>query len=392
MTIMQNKIYKDYVESIRPYEPGKPIKEVERELGLKRVVKLASNENPLGPSRKALRAMRRALREVHRYPDGSCFYLRKRLAEELGVGENQLVFGNGSNEIIELLARGFLSEGDQVISSACSFLVYPLITKACGAEYVEVPMKDFRYDLKGILEAVTPKTRLIFIANPNNPTGTYLTREEVEDFLTKVPKEVVVCFDEAYVDFVEARDFPYLLFHVKTEKPNVIILRTFSKSYGLAGVRIGYGVGAPELIEYLHKVRQPFNVNALAQAGATAALDDRLFLWRTRHLVFRGRKYLYRRLKRHGFHYVPSQANFVLIDVVHDADQVFQHFLRQGVIVRSMKAYGLSTFIRVSVGRRSENSKFIRVLKKFKRHCEASKVGAPFMEPTGAINRAPTVK
>ena len=364
---MQKKIYKDYVESIRPYEPGKPISEVQRELGLRRVIKMASNENPLGPSRKALRAMRRALREIHLYPDGACFHLRKRLAEELGVGENQLIIGNGSNEIIEFLARAFLSEGDQVISSASTFLVYPILTQACGAEYVEVPMKDFRYDLKGILDRITERTKLIFIANPNNPTGTYVNREEVEDFLTKVPKEVMVCFDEAYVDFVDAKDFPYLLFQVKTERPNLIVLRTFSKSFGLAGVRVGYGMGAPGLIQYLHKVRQPFNVNSIAQAGAAAALDDRLFLWRTKSLVARGRRYFYRRLKRYGFNFIPSQANFILIDTGRDAEEVFQAFLREGIIIRSMKAYGLSTWIRVTVGRRSENSKFMRLLKKMKK-------------------------
>lgn len=366
METMQNKIYKDYVETIRPYEPGKPIREVEQELGLGRVIKMASNENPLGPSRKALRAMRRALREAHLYPDGSCYYLRKRLAEEHGIGENQLIIGNGSNEIIELLARGFLNEGDRVISSRSTFLVYPIITQCCGAEYVEAPMQDFRYDLRGILDRITERTRLIFIANPNNPTGTYVTRSEVEDFLAKVPKGVIVCFDEAYVDFVEAKDFPYLLFHVKTERPNLIVLRTFSKSFGLAGLRVGYGMGSPELIRYLHKIRQPFNVNSIAQAGAEAALDDRFFLWRTKALVSRGRTYLYRRLKRLGLTYVPSQANFILINVERDSDEVFQEFLRQGIIVRSMKAYGFPTWIRLTIGRRSQNARFIRVLKKLR--------------------------
>ena len=366
MHTMERKLFKQHVESIRPYEPGKPIEEVERELGLKRIVKLASNENPLGPSRKALRAMRRALRELHLYPDGSCRRLIERLSAELGIGENQLIIGNGSNEIIEFLARGFLSEGDQVISSASTFLVYPILTQASGAEFIEVPMKDFRYDLKGILERITPRTKLIFIANPNNPTGTYVTRDEVEDFLAKVPRDVIVCFDEAYVDFVDAKDFPFLLFQVKTERPNLVVLRTFSKSYGLAGIRVGYGMGAPELIQYLHKIRQPFNVNAIAQAGALAALDDRLFLWRTKFLVARGRLYLYRRLKRLGLAYLPSQANFVLIDMEQDADEIFQHFLKEGVIIRSMKAYGLPTWVRVTVGRRSQNARFIRVLRRLR--------------------------
>ena len=286
------KLFKDYIQDIVPYEPGKPIEEVERELGLLGVTKLASNENPLGPSRKALRAMRAALRRVHLYPDGGCYELKNRLAEEHGLPADQFIIGNGSNEIIELLARGFLNEGDKVISSDCSFLVYPLITKACGATYVPVPMKDFRYDLKGILEQIDERTKLIFIANPNNPTGTYVKSDEVEDFLSKVPKDVIVCFDEAYIDFVEAKDFPYLLFHVKANKPNVILLRTFSKSFGLAGLRVGYGMASKELIGYLGKVRQPFNVNRIAQIGAKAALDDRLFLWRTKRLVSRGRLYL----------------------------------------------------------------------------------------------------
>lgn len=363
MQTMNKQIYKDYIEAIRPYEPGKPIHEVERELGLSRVIKMASNENPLGPSRRALRAMRRALREAHLYPDGGSADLVKRLSEELGVSERQLIIGNGSNEIIEFLARGFLSEGDQVISSESTFLVYPLITQACGAEFIPVPMKNYRYDLRGILERITARTKLIFVANPNNPTGTYVTREEVDDFLTKVPKDVIVCFDEAYIDFVEAKDFPYLLFHLKTEKPNLIVLRTFSKTFGLAGVRVGYGIGAPELIQYLHKVRQPFNVNSIAQAGARAALDDRLFLWRTKRLVARGRKYLYRKLKRFGFRFLLSEANFVLIDVGRDSQEVFQEFLRHGVIVRAMKGYGLANWIRVTVGRRLENSRFIRVLR-----------------------------
>lgn len=262
------------------------------------------------------------------------------------------------------MTRGFLSEGDQVISSAATFLVYPILTQACGAEYIEVPMQDFRYHLKGILDRITERTRLIFVANPNNPTGTYVTREEVEDFLTKVPKDVIVCFDEAYIDFVEAKDFPYLLFHIKTERPNVVVLRTFSKSFGLAGLRIGFGMGPPELIQYLHKIRQPFNINSIAQVGAVAALDDKLFLWRTKSLVSRGRKYLYRRLRRYGFGFIPSQANFVLVNVGKDADEVFQDFLRKGIIVRSMKAYGLPNWIRVSVGRWSENHKFIRTLRK----------------------------
>ena len=362
---MSKEFFKSYIQAVKPYEPGKPIKEVERELGLRRVVKLASNENPLGPSGKALRAMRRAIREVHLYPESSCFYLIQRLAVELGVHANQLIVGNGSNEIIELVARGFISEGDEVISSETSFLVYPILTQVCGAKYVSVPMKDHRYDLQGILNAITEKTKVIFIANPNNPTGTYVTAAEVEDFISRVPKDVLICFDEAYVDFVEAQDFPRMIFHAKTEKKNILVFRTFSKAFGLAGLRVGYAVGSPEMIGYLHKIRQPFNVNSIAQAGAAAALDDRFFLWRTKHLVASGRRYFYRVFRKLGLNALPSQANFVLVDTGRDADEVFKALLKQGMIVRSMKAYGLSTWIRVTVGRRGQNALFYRLLRNY---------------------------
>ena len=361
---MTQQFFKSHIQSVHPYEPGKPIKELEREMGLRNVIKLASNENPLGPSGKALRAMRRALREVHLYPESKCYYLVNRLSQELGLPQEQLIIGNGSNEIIELLARGFLSPGDEVLSSETSFLVYPILSQVCGAEYKAVPMKDYKFDLPAIAKAVTDKTRIIFIANPNNPTGTYVTAAEVEAFLAEVPKDVIVCMDEAYVDFVEAPDFPHMLNYLAKHE-NVIVFRTFSKAYGLAGVRIGYAVGSKEMISYLHKIRQPFNVNSIAQAGATAALDDRFFLWRTKHLVSVGRKYLYRRLTKMGLRFLPSQANFVLIDTGRSADEVFKALLKQGMIVRSMKAYGLTTWIRVTVGRRSQNVLFCRLLKRY---------------------------
>ena len=376
------KFFKDYIQSLVPYEPGKPIEEVERELGLFRqrtdpsdfwrmgVTKLASNENPLGPSRKALRAMRAALRRVHLYPDGGCYELKHRLSEEYGLSSDQFLIGNGSDEILSLLARAFLNEGDKVISSDCSFLIYPLVTQACGATYVPVPMKDFRYDLKAILDQIDDRTRIIFIANPNNPTGTYVRADEVEDFLSKVPKDVVVCFDEAYIDFVEAKDFPYLLFHVKTGKPNIILLRTFSKSFGLAGLRVGYGMASKELIQYLGKVRQPFNVNRMAQIGAKAALDDRLFLWRTKRVVSRGRLYLYRKFTQMGLSFVPSEANFVLVNVGRSGRKVSEALMKRGVIVRAMDGYGLHTYIRVTIGTRFELMRFIHALKKVLRKGE----------------------
>jgi len=356
--------FKKNIQDIKPYEPGKPIKELQREYGMRHVIKLASNENPLGPSGKAIRAMRAAIRDVHLYPEGSCHYLLTRLSEELEIDPAHLIFGNGSNEIIELLARGFLSEGDEVISSEMTFLVYPILSQVCGAKFVTVPMtKDYRYDLEAILGAITPKTKLIFIANPNNPTGTYVTAGEVEDFLSKVPANVVVCFDEAYVDFVEAEDFPKMLTYVKAGRPNVVVLRTFSKAYGLAGLRIGYGAASKELVAYLHKVRQPFNVNSLAQVAATAALDDSFFRWRTKWLVVRGRKFYYRKLKKLGLGYLPSQANFILVNMKSDGQEVYQYLLRQGMIVRPMGAYKLPDWIRITIGRRSQNVELIRLLK-----------------------------
>ena len=362
---MIKEIFKKNIASVHPYEPGKPIKELERELGLRHVIKLASNENALGPSRKALRAMRRAILEAHLYPESKCYYLTNRLSREWDIPAEHLIIGNGSNEIIELLMRGFVSEGDEVLSSDTSFLVYPILTQVCGARYVSVPMKNFCYDLDAMAEAISDRTRIIFIANPNNPTGTYVTHDHVLRFLDRVPKHVIVCFDEAYFDFVEATDFPRTLEWVREKRKNIILMRTFSKSYGLAGLRIGYGMGAPDVMEYLHKIRQPFNVNAIAQAAATAALDDRFFLWRTKHMVSQGRKFFYRRLPKLGVEYVPSQGNFILMNTGRPANELFQALLRKGVIIRSMKAYGLDTWIRVTIGRRSQNAHFYRVLKNF---------------------------
>jgi histidinol-phosphate aminotransferase len=362
---MNWEIFKPHIQDIKPYEPGKPIKEVERELGLRRVIKLASNENPIGPSGKAVWAMRRAVREVHLYPESTCYYLVKRLSQELGVPEGQILAGNGSNELIELLMRGLVSPGDEVLSSETSFLVYPILTQACGGKFVSVPMKNYRYDLQAMLKAVTERTKIIFIANPNNPTGTYVTAKEVEEFIAKVPENIIICFDEAYVDFVDAPDFPWPLAHVKQGRKNIVILRTFSKAYGLAGLRIGYGIAHPELIGYLHKIRQPFNVNAIAQAGAEAALDDRFFLWRTKRLVMAGRKYFYRRFRWMELEYLPSQANFILVNIGTDGEDAFRALLCAGVIVRAMKAYGLDQWIRVTIGRRGQNSHFYHALKRY---------------------------
>ena len=362
---MTKSIFKSHIQSVHPYEPGKPMKELERELGLKKIVKLASNENPLGSSPKAVQAMRKAILESHLYPESSCHYLVEKLSKQLGVSRREIIIGNGSNEIIELLFRGFLNPGEEVLSSETTFLVYPILTQVCGGRYVTVPMKDYRYDLNALADAVTEKTKIIFIANPNNPTGNYVTAKEVRSFLEKIPDHVIVCFDEAYVDFVEAKDFPDTLALLKQGKKQIVILRTFSKSYGLAGLRIGYGVASEEITQYLHKVRQPFNVNSIAQAGAAAALSDKAFLAKTKKLVFQGRKFLYQCFKKLGLRYLPSEANFVLVDVGCDANKIFQDLLRYGMIVRSMKAYGLATWIRVTVGTHPQNVFFNQLLTRY---------------------------
>lgn len=355
--------YKPSIQAVHPYKPGKPISEVERELGLNDVIKLASNENPLGPSPKAIKAVSKVLRELHLYPDGGSFYLIEGLSQSLKVPAENLVIGNGSNEIIELLARGFVSEGDEVLSSEGTFLVYPILTQVCGARYVTVPMKDFSYDLVNLAKKISAKTRLVFIANPNNPTGTYVSRREVEAFLKKVPGRVMVCFDEAYFDFVEAHDFPDIQSLILAGRKNVCILRTFSKAYGLAGLRIGYGVFHPETAAYLHKIRQPFNVNSLAQAAALASLQDKSFLKKTQKLTFDGRRFLGKEFEKMRLPYLKSQANFVLVDAGFDGDVIFNRMLKQGVIVRSMKSYGFSTWIRVTVGKPAQNRKFLKCLK-----------------------------
>jgi histidinol-phosphate aminotransferase len=299
------------------------------------------------------------------------------LAEKLGFSERQIILGNGSNEIIEFLVKGFIREGDTVISSETSFLVYSLVTQSLGGELIQAPMKNFRYDLPAIQSRIDERTRIVFIANPNNPTGTYVNREALNEFLTSVPARVIVCLDEAYSDFVSARDYPDGLFYVKLEKPNVIVARTFSKSYGLAGLRVGYGVACEAMVQYLEKIRQPFNVSSVGQWAACAALGDEEYLTKTKKVVEEGRNYFYSKFDKLGLEYVPSQANFVLVNVGCDADRIFGALLRRGVIVRSMKPYGLTQHLRVTVGLRRENRVFMRELKKLIRRVRK---GKPILE------------
>lgn len=342
------------------YEPGKPVEDVARELGIEpsEIIKLASNENPLGPSPKALEAMHAALERAHFYPDGGGYYLREGIAQRFGLKRENVILGNGSNEIIEFAGHAFLRPGDEVITAQHAFVVYKLMATLFGARTVEVADPDFAHDLDAMAGAITPRTREIFIANPNNPTGTIISEEEIDRFMDRVPDRVVVVFDEAYHEFLE--EPPDTLKYVRAGR-NVVVLRTFSKIQGLAGLRIGYGLADEDLIAVLQKTRQPFNANGIAQAGALAGLADVEHQRRTRELTHEGRAYLQEAFAEAGLHYVPSHANFVLVNVG-DGDAVFKALLEHGIIVRSMTSYQLPEWIRVSVGTMEQNRRFIGAL------------------------------
>ncbi|MGN6730450.1 MAG: histidinol-phosphate transaminase [Candidatus Binatia bacterium] len=352
----------EYIRSLIPYEPGKPIEEVEREFGISGSVKLASNENPLGPSPRALAVLRERLPDLHLYPDGDCFYLKRALARKLGIEPDRLIFGNGSNEIIELAARTFMRPGDEAVMAEQAFLVYELIVQAVGGRRKTVPLKNFTHDLAAIAGAITPQTRLVFLANPNNPTGTIYHRRDWEAFLERVSPDVLVIVDEAYFEYVEAVDYPNSLdYHAR--HPAILTLRTFSKLYGLAGLRIGYGIGAKDVIALMQRVRQPFNVNAPAQWAALAALDDTEHVQRSLGINQQGVKYLQAEFTRLGLSYVPSQANFILVRVG-NGPEVFQRLLQQGVIVRPMVGYKFPEHVRMTVGTMAENQKLIGALER----------------------------
>jgi histidinol-phosphate aminotransferase len=343
------------------YEPGKPIEETARELGAdaSKIIKLASNENPLGPSPKALAAMRSALDSTHLYPDGGGFYLREALAAKLGLSREHIILGSGSNEIIEFLGHAFLNRGDEVVTCEHAFIAYKLVAAVFGARTIEVPSPDLRHDLDAMLAAITPKTRLIFIANPNNPTGTLVGQDEIDRFITRVPENVVVVFDEAYFEYLD--DPPDTLRFIR-EGRNVAVLRTFSKIQGLAGLRIGYGLARPELIQVLQKTRQPFNVSSLAQTAALAGLTDEEHLRETKRMTDEGRAYLQEQFAAMNLRFVPSVANFVLVNVG-DGAKIFRALLGRQIIVRALKGYNLPEWIRISVGTMEQNRRCIAALR-----------------------------
>ena len=347
------------IKNITPYVPGKPIEELERELGISGSVKLASNENPLGSSPKAIAAIRKALEGLNRYPDGSGYYLSEALAKKYDVGISQIILGNGSNELIELVVRTFAQPGDEIISADPSFVVYKMITQAAGGTNVIVPCKELRHDLDAMAGKITPKTRIVFIANPNNPTGTMNTKAEMDRFMDRVPDHVIVAVDEAYFEYVTHADYPDSLDYLKAGK-NVLVLRTFSKIYGLAGLRIGYGITSGQIAELMNKVRQPFNTNSLGQIGALAALGDRKHVEKSIAINNEGKQFLYQSFQRLGISYTPTETNFIFFEAPMDGREVYTMLLKQGVIIRPMGGKKL----RVTIGLPDENKRFVNELEK----------------------------
>jgi len=353
----------DYILTLKPYVPGKPLEELERERGISDAVKLASNENPLGPSPRAVKAIQAALKNLHRYPDGGGYVLVDRISGRLGVRRENIVLGNGSDDIIALLARVLLQPGDEAVLPQPSFLFYEIMVRSSGATPIGIPLKSYATDLEAMLDRINSRTRLVFITNPHNPTGALVSRKALEAFLSKLPAHVVLVIDEAYIEFVGEENCPSSIDYLNSDAV-VVGLRTFSKAYGLAGLRIGYGVMPASLSDYLNRVRQPFNVNSLAQAGALAALEDEDFLQKTVALVAAEMNFLYAALDDLGIGYVKSQANFFLIKVGRNADAVFDELLGLGVIVRSMTSYGYPDCIRVNVGLHHENERLLKALEK----------------------------
>jgi len=348
------------IAEIKPYIPGKPVQEVKREFGLVDVIKLASNENPLGPSPIAVDAIKAALHEIHWYPDGECFELKKALSDFLDVPSDHLVFANGAEEIITLIAKAFINEGDPCVVPRDVYDPYETVVRIMGGSIRHSDLREFRIDLQDMLQKVDENTKVVFICNPVNPTGTIVTRQAFEKFLRNIPERTLVVLDEAYFDFVSSKDYPDGIDYVRQGK-NLIVLRTFSKVYGLGGLRIGYAVAEPELIFYLKQVKEPFNVNTLAQVAAAAALKDRDHVKKTVDLIIEEKDFLYKELNSMGVRFIPSEANFILIDVGMDSRVLFRRMLERGVITRPGDIWNLPRFIRLTIGTRDQNIHFLDV-------------------------------
>jgi histidinol-phosphate aminotransferase len=357
------KLARKGIFKIISYVPGKSIEEVQKEYGAKRWIKLASNENLLGPSPKAVEAIRKELPNIYLYPEGPCTILRQALAQKFSLPESMVVVSNGADNLILMIACAFVDEGDEVIMADPTFSVYTNVTQIMGGRPIKIRLRDFTHDLDGMLRKVNRKTKLVFVCNPNNPTGTIVSQESFNHFLSKLPRRVIVILDEAYGDFVEDPFYPSGLDYIRGGR-QVILLRTFSKVYGLAGLRIGYALGREDLVDCLYQVRDPFPVHRLAEVAAIAALKDEDHAIKSIQLVYEGRRYFYKELDKMGISYVPSQANFVFIDFERDSEEVSRAFLKGGIIIRPGKIWGYPTFARVTIGRRDDNLRFIKALRK----------------------------
>ncbi len=351
-----------YIENIQAYEPGRPLKEVARQYQLENVIKLASNENPLGFSSMVNDAVLKAMKNMNRYPESGAHALNSKLSQKFNVSRENIVLGNGSDDIIALLCHGFLNEGDEALMPLPSFLMYEISVRTAKGVPVMVPLNDFSTNLQGLVEKITPKTRLIFITNPFNPTGSTIGFDEFNDFAQKVPDDVIIVVDEAYIEFVRS-DQVYNSLKNPLYDPRIVSLRTFSKAYGLAGFRVGYGIMDIQIAGILNKIRQPFNVNSLAQVAAVAALDDEAFLKTSIKSTHESLDFMFKELDAMGIEYLPTQSNFFMLDLKSDARKVFQEMLQLGVIVRSMESYEFDTFLRVNTGTKKENIAFLKALK-----------------------------
>ncbi|TNH01748.1 histidinol-phosphate transaminase [Testudinibacter sp. TR-2022] len=349
------------VRQLSPYQAGKPIEELERELGISNIVKLASNENPFGFPESAKQAIREQLNDLTRYPDANGFELKLTIAQKFGLKPEQITLGNGSNDLLEITAHTFLNATDEVIFSQYTFIVYPLVSQAINAKAVIVPAKDYGHDLNGFLAAITEKTKVIYLANPNNPTGTFLTAEQIEAFLAQVPEHILVILDEAYTEFTSVNE-RVPSFNLLQKFPNLVVCRTLSKAYGLAGLRIGYMVSAPEVADLCNRVRQPFNCNSLALAAAVAVINDDDFIEKVADNNRQGLRQLETFFQQKGLDYVPSKGNFITLDLKQPAAPIYQKLLENGVIVRPIAGYGLPNHLRISIGLPEENQRFIDTL------------------------------
>ncbi|MBI4744490.1 MAG: histidinol-phosphate transaminase [Actinobacteria bacterium] len=356
-------LFREEIEDLKIYEPGRPISEVKSEFRLEEVIKLASNECPYPPFPETIEAIKEDISEANRYPDNGCFVLKEKLAEHLNVKTQNLVVGNGSSEILRLIALAALKPGDEAIIPHPSFIVYPTITKLMGGVERKVPLENYRHSLNEMLNRINDKTKIIFLCNPNNPTGTIFYKSEVENFLDKAPRNILVIFDEAYFEYVNDNRYPNGIDYLKNFK-NVIVLRTFSKIYGLAGLRIGYGIASKKIIEAIEKVREPFNVNMLAQLAATVSLEYKDEVERRKKFNEEGKTYLYQQFESLGLEYVPTEANFILVDLKRDSRKTFEDLLKLGIIVRPGDIFGYNTHIRLTIGTPSENKKFIEGLQR----------------------------